>query len=108
MSRRYEITVRVSGHNPVTDIPNLKDAVEEEWGLEDEWKEGKEHVFFGGAGNLGGGEGEVELSRRIAQAIWDTITGFCRVEVQCSYIEEPPTEYYTFDKNDYKRWKASQ
>lgn len=107
MSRLYEITVRVSGHHPF-EVENIKDAVEEEWGLEDEWKEGDEHVFFAGQGSLGGGETEAEFSRRVAQAVWDTVNKFCKVEVQCSYIEDPPTEYYSFDEDDYKCWKKTQ
>lgn len=106
MSRRYEITVRVSGHHEFS-VENIKDAVEEEWGLEDDWTEAEEHVFFGGQGNMGAGVTEAELSQRIARAIWET-AGKCKVEVQCSYIDDPPTEYYTFDEDDFVEWEKTQ
>lgn len=107
MSRRYDMTVYVSEHD-ATKLDDIRDAIQEQWGLNDEWESPSEgYVFHAGEANLCGGEGEEEFSHRMAKAIW-AAAGRCRVTVRCTYLDDPPHEDYLFEPEDYDVWKKTE
>ena len=101
MSRCYDMGVRVSGFDKKK-VAEIENAAEEEWGFED-WFDYKGELDANGEGNLCGGEGEDEFSRRLALAIWKANGKYCKVEVCATLLEDLPHETYAFDEDDYKR-----
>jgi len=101
MSRFYEMSVEVSGHDPAK-MAQIQEAAEEEWSFDD-WYDSGENLTASGQGNLSGGETEEEFTERLSLAIWRTNGGFCRVSVDATYLENLPYETYELDESDYAR-----
>ena len=106
MSRHYEMHITVRGFQKEKEA-DITAAIENEWNITDSWAEPDGTTYFG-EGSLVGGEGEAEFSRRIRNAVWEANDVYCEVEVKCIYLDDPPTEFYTFDEEDYDKWKAAQ
>lgn len=121
MSRYYEMSIEVKGYDDTKEI-DIREAVDQEWGVDDSWcgehdtvynergelVSGVRSVTYNGRNNLTGGEGEDEFARRVSRAIWRANGTFCAIEVRCVYLDDPPCELYTFDEEDYEKWKEAQ
>jgi hypothetical protein len=102
MSRRFEMHILVKNFK---DEDAVREAIEREWNITDDWPEDG-GVTFMGEGNLVGGEGDDEFARRVRNAIWEANGEYCDVEIKSIYLDDPPTEYFTFGEEDYKKWQA--
>jgi hypothetical protein len=84
----------------------VEEVIENEWGsleetgffddLQNEWS-GYSN------GNLTGGESEEEFAARISRAIWEKLGRFVPINIEASYLEDPPTETHFLDEDDYMR-----
>jgi hypothetical protein len=101
MSRFYQMSVELSGHDPAK-VAQVREAAEGEWPFDD-WFDSGENLTASGQANLSGGEGEEEFAERLAAAIWRANGGFCRVSVDATYLENLPYETYELDESDYAR-----
>lgn len=106
MSRYYEMTAEVKGYNKDKEDA-IRDAFDDEWGVDDSWS-GENSVTFNGRNSLVGGEGEDEFACRLCRAIWRANEAFCDVEVRCVYLDDPPMEIYAFGEEAYEAWKEAQ
>jgi len=107
MSRFYEMSVEVSGHDPAK-VAEIQAAAEQEWPFDDWWFAGEEDdaaatMHASGQDNLCGGETEEEFSERLSLAIWRANGGYCRVSVDATYLENLPYETHELDEADYAR-----
>ena len=105
MSRAYEMTVTVTEHN-FKRKPAIITACKKEWDFEPH-KTIKGEIYLSGESCLCGGETEDEFAQRLSGAIWNANRGFCRISLQATYLEDPPSELHEPDENDYEEWKAS-
>ena len=107
MSRYYSMTVRITKPDP-SRIDAVKEAAESEWDTFENWDsiEGDVLMSFG-EGSLYGGETEDAFADRLTQAIWLANGCFCEVEVIATYLDDPPCEEFTQDKDDYNRLMAA-
>ena len=106
MSRFYEMSVEVSGHDPAK-VAEIQAAAEQEWPLEDWWFAGDDGeagtMHASGQSSLCGGESEEEFTERLSLAIWRANGGYCRVSVDATYLENLPYETHELDETDYAR-----
>jgi len=107
MSRFYEMSVEVSGHDPAK-VAEIQAAAEQEWPFDDWWFAGEEDdaaatMHASGQGSLCGGETEEEFTGRLSLAIWRANGGYCRVSVDATYLENLPYETHELDEADYAR-----
>ena len=102
MSRHYEMTVEISGHDPEK-VSEIQAAAEEEWPFEDWWSSDERRHASVRAGLICGGETEEQFTERLSVAIWRANGGFCEVVVNATYLEELPYEIHTLDQADYER-----
>ena len=101
MSRHYRMHVRVEGHDPEREH-DIHTAMTEQWDFSDPYTYGGEDgqvLTDSGDSNLAGGKGEEEFAARLADAIWKANGGPCKVVVEATYLEDPPTESYFFDED---------
>ena len=109
MSRWYEMNVRIVGFDTSKEH-DIQDAAGEEWNFDDyNWhthkpEKGPITMSGGGQSSLCGGESEDEFSKRFIEAVWKANKGYCVVEVNATYLEDLPSEFYTFDEDDYQRF----
>ena len=101
MSRFYQMSVEVSGHDSAK-VAQIQEAAEAEWPFDD-WFDSGENLTASGQANPSGGEGEEEFTERLSLAIWRTNGGFCRVSVDATYLENLPYETHELDEADYAR-----
>jgi len=101
MSRFYQMSVEVSGHDSAK-VVQIQEAAEGEWPFDD-WFDSGENLTASGQANLSGGEGEEEFAERLSMAIWQANCGYCRVSVDATYLEDLPYETYELDESDYAR-----
>jgi len=106
MSRRYEMTIEVHSPNEAKEAA-IHEAIEGHRTVDDYW-DNKGSIVCCGDSNLTGGESEQAFARRVSHAIWRANGAYCSVDVRCVYLEDPPTETYTFDEEDYDKWKKAQ
>lgn len=109
MSRRYEMTVGVTDYKPYRASAIRKAAIEE--GGFDDWHEcgGDDKNLSGwGESTLCGGETEYEFGQRLAKAIWKANGGPCTVELTAIYLEELPSESYTFSEENQDEWLTEE
>ena len=105
MSRFYEMSVEVSGHDPAK-VAEIQAAAEQEWPFDDWWSAGDDNaatMHASGQGSLCGGETEEEFTERLSLAIWRANGGFCRTSVDATYLENLPYETHELDEADYAR-----
>ena len=101
MSRFYQMSVEVAGHDPAK-VAQIEEAAEGEWPFDD-WYDSGENLTASAQANLSGGEGEEEFADRLAVAIWRANGGYCRVSVDTTYLENLPYETHALDEADYAR-----
>jgi len=101
MSRFYQMSVEVSGHDPAK-VAQIQEAAEAEWPFDD-WFDSGENLTASGQANLSGGEGEEEFAERLSLTIWRANGGYCRVSVDSTYLENLPYETHELDEEDYAR-----
>ena len=101
MSRFYQMSVEVAGHDPAK-VAQIEEAAEGEWPFDD-WYDSGENLTASAQANLSGGEGEEEFADRLAVAIWRANGGYCRVSVDATYLENLPYETHALDEEDYAR-----
>lgn len=106
MSRAYAMTVIIDEYNPkkFDDIKNNIDCV---WGMSNDWEQDGGHCFSG-EGGLTMGIDEEEFSQLIRDAVWKANGGYCEVEVRCTCLDDLPTDCYSFDEDDYEKWKETK
>ena len=105
MSRFYEMSVEVSGHDPAK-VAEIQAAAEQELPFDDWWTRGDDDaatMHASAQSSLCGGESEEEFTERLSRAIWRANGGFCRVSVDATYLENLPHETYELDESDYAR-----
>ena len=105
MSRYYSMYVTVSNVAPEK-RDRVKEAANGEWGFGN-WRFPGSELTACAEGQLCGGETEAEFSQRLAKAIWEANGGYCKVEVNATYLEELPYETYCLDEGDYQRLVAA-
>ena len=106
MSRFYDMTVQISGHDPAK-VPQIQAAANEEWPLDDWWPSGEEDeeasMQASASDLLCGGESEEEFVERLSVAIWRANGSYCKVVVDATFMENLPYETHTPDESDYVR-----
>jgi hypothetical protein len=102
MSRSYDMTVEVSGHNPNKE-PQIKTAAEAEWPFADWCDNGEGKIQASAQDYLAGGESEEQFTERVSVAVWRANGSFCEVVVNATYMEELPYEIHTLNEDDYAR-----
>jgi len=111
MSRFYEMSVEVSGHDRAN-VAEIQAAAEQEWAFDDWWFAGDDDdaatMHASGQNSLCGGETEEEFTERLSLAIWRANGGYCRVSVDATYLENLPYETHELDESDYARLIQSE
>ena len=102
MSRYYEMTVEISGHNPEKES-HIKTAAEDMWPFGEWWSSGVGDIRASAQSNLCGGEDEEQFTERLSVVVWQANGGFCEVVVNATYMDELPYETHTLDEGDYAR-----
>ncbi len=105
MSRFYEMSVEVSGHDPAK-VPEIQAAAEKEWPFDDWWlsgDEGEAEMRASAQNSLCGGESEEQFTERLSVAIWRANGSYCYVSVDATYLENRPYETHSLDEADYAR-----
>lgn len=102
MSRYYEMTVTVSGHDPAKES-RIRSAAEEEWPFEDWREQGEGEMCSSAQDNLCGGLSEEVFAERLSLAIWKANGAYCEVVVKATYLESLPYETHSLDEDDYAR-----
>lgn len=103
MGRLYEMAIHISGFRKER-IKNIQTQIQKEWNVK-ELQSGKSTVSFFGEINLSGGESEDEFARKVATLIWNINGAYCKVEVNATYLENLPSETYSFTTKDYRQQK---
>jgi len=110
MSRYYGMSVKVTEFDPSC-VEEIEDAANKEWDFADGWflHKGVKDAFptslsSHGEGSLCGGEGEEEFADRLTRAVWKANGGFCKVEINATYLEDLPYETYEQDEDDYEKF----
>ena len=100
MSHHYKMYVEIEGWNRDREDA-IVEAAGQEWPRILENRTIEDNVMYGASeANLGGGESEKEFALRLARAIWNANEAYCKVVVECFYLEDLPYQRYTFDKKD--------
>jgi len=112
MSRSYDMTVEISGHDPAK-VSEIQAAAEKEWPfgnwwLSDDEDENGPKMQASAQDCLCGGESEEKFTERLSLAIWRANGGYCEVVVSATFLEELPYEIHTLDENDYARLIQTQ
>jgi len=106
MSRCYEMSVEISGHDP-TRAEDIQAAAEKEWPFDDWWladgEEPGETMHASAQDNLCGGETEEGFTERLSVAIWRANGSYCHLTVDATYLEALPYETHSLDEADYAR-----
>ena len=103
MSRFYEMSVAVSGHNPAK-VAEIQSMAELEWPFGEWWfGDGTATMHASGQDSLCGGETEEEFTERLTLEIWRANGGYCRVSVDATYLESIPYETHELNEADYAR-----
>jgi predicted ATPase len=102
MSRFYDMTVEVSGHDSAK-VSEIQAAAKEQWPFEDWWFQDEEIMQSSAQDYLCGGLTEEEFTERLGVAIWRANGGFCEVSVDATFLEDLPYEVHTLAENDYAR-----
>ncbi len=106
MSRLYEMSVAVSGHDAAKPS-QIQAAAEEEWPFDDWWLSDNQdqgvEMHASAQHSLYGGESEEAFAERLAVAIWRANGNYCRVSVDATYLENLPYETHAMDESDYAR-----
>lgn len=109
MSRLYEMSICVEGHNPDC-AEKIKDAINDHWLIEhmDEYSlnSGPE-IHASGTSSLCGGESEEEFAERLSIDVWRANDGnYCDVTVKAVYLEDLPNTIHKLDEGTYEEYKA--
>ena len=106
MSRNYGLNISIRDYDPEKS-EEIKDiAAEYEFGDLFE-SESKTEICGFTVVNLAGGTSEEEWIREIAEKLW-TVVGKCTVVFDVQYLEQVPTEEFTFGEEEYEEWKEAQ
>ena len=96
MGRAYEISVKVSDHNPDNFFP-IMEAVNDVFDMGG-WTDYDSGIMGTKSdGYLCSGETEQEISERIANVAMEANGAKCHIEVCCTCMEYIPSETYSFD-----------
>jgi hypothetical protein len=107
MSRCYEMSVEISGHDP-TKVPHIQAAAGSQWPFDD-WSLSSEKdqdtaaMHASAQHNLCGGESEEQFTERLSMAIWRANGRYCEVTVDATYLESLPYETHALSETDYAR-----
>jgi hypothetical protein len=102
MSRHYEMTVTISGHDPAKES-QIQSAVAAEWPFDDWSKQGEGEMCSCAQDDLCGGESEEVFAERLSLAVWRANGAYCKVVVKATYLEDLPYETHSPDEDDYAR-----
>jgi hypothetical protein len=102
MSRYYEMTVEISGHDSEKE-DHIKKAAEGVWPFSSWWSSGGGNMQASASDWLCGGESEEQFTERLSVAIWQVNGGFCEVLVDSTYLENLPYETHVLDELDFSR-----
>lgn len=103
MSRAYEMSVEISGHDPER-ADAIRAAAAGQWGFNDaDWYAVDGMLTASAQGSLCGGESEEQFTERITTAIWQANGAYCEVTIDATYLESLPYETHCLDEADYAR-----
>lgn len=104
MSRYYRMSVTLESLPETYDLDALKCAMNAEWNFDNgSWFQHADILEVTGESCLYGGEGEDEFAERLTREIFKVLGAPCSVTITAAYLEDPPCETYSFDKEDYDR-----
>jgi len=121
MSRAYAMQIDIHGI-PLGLEEAIKATIEDLWTIS-EWNRNEVDVFVDdkagapkstaktlylncyGEDSLCGGASEEEFAARVRDAVWKITECFSEISVIATYLEDLPYETYTFDEDDYEKWK---
>ncbi len=106
MSRSYRMFVRIQGFCP-RHVDEIIEAAEHQWPFEG-WSKSDGQLTAAADSNLCGGMTESEFAEELVREIWAANGGFCTVDVSAIYMEDPPSEDYSFDEDDFQRLTGPQ
>ena len=99
MSRSYGMSVTVKAFNQ-NRTEEIKTAASSEWNFDDfTLVEGE--LYASGDSSLAACESEAEFARRLAKAIFNANQGPCEIQIDAAYLEDPPTETYSFGSDEF-------
>jgi hypothetical protein len=100
MSRLYGMDLNISGCN-ITHKEAIMGAVKEEWTFDKQWSR-DDSISMYGEDYLCGGMSDEEFAGDLCKTIWKANRGFCHVNVNATYLEDLPSEDFTFEEEEYK------
>jgi len=105
MSRNFRMSVEITGAS-LHRFEAIKTAASGEWDFDDWHARLREsaatsYLQAWGEGRLCGGEADDAFAERLTRVIWAANQGFCHVEVTSVYLDELPSETFTFDREWY-------
>ena len=106
MSRSYQMFVRIRGFH-AEHIDAIKGAAEHQWSFDD-WFESDDQLTASADDSLCAGATEEAFAEELAREIWAANQGFCTVDVTATYLEDLPSEDYSFDEDDFQRLAGPQ
>lgn len=82
------------------EINEITDIFRENWDLNDLWTDDKT-ITIEGDDNLSGSE--EDFLNHLSEEIWKELGYFVEIQLHAAYLENPPTECYQRDADDYVR-----
>jgi hypothetical protein len=107
MSRYYEMSVEISGHDPAK-VSEIQSTAAAHWPFDNWWFSDAENqdaatMRASAQESLCGGESEEQFAERLSVAIWQANGSFCRVSVDATFLENLPYQTHVLDEADYGR-----
>jgi hypothetical protein len=110
MSRYYQMAVEVQGYDPDA-VDEIIAILRENWNYESVTDYIDEEL--GTVLNMSGDDylyadmDEESYAEHTAKDVWEANGGYCFVTVIATYLEDLPSEKYTFDNRDYEQLTAN-
>jgi len=104
VSRYYNMRVEVNQPNPKK-LNAIKKGLDDFWEFPaGEWNDYGETNEWSVSmdGYLLAGDTEEKFCAELADRVWQENGAWCEVIVHATYLENVPSDTYTFDKDDYK------
>ena len=101
MSRTYRVSVTVKAIHPrkvdaVTEAILCLWPVREDEAAISKTEDGLINLGLQGVGSLGGGKTTEEFAKTLARRVWGVHGNYVSVSVITEYLDEPPTDVYSF------------
>jgi len=103
MSRYYGISIIVKDCNP-NKYDSIKTAASGLWPFNESWTAFEGELSGYGEDCICYGEDEKDLAKRLAQAVFEANGSLCVIQVDASFLAEPPTETFRFGEREYRQF----